>query len=177
MALRAPHGLFIHAGAVGWQGQAILIPGRSFTGKTTLVEALVRAGATYYSDEFAILDQEGRLHPYPLPLSIRGTEGQVGQKTSVEVPHGQIGTEPLPVGWVIVTEYRAGARWRPRPLSSAQALLALMDNTVAARREPQYTMPILRRVVLNARAIQSQRGEASRVARALLHGRKHCASR
>ncbi len=51
--------LFVHAGAVavGWQRQAILIPGRSFAGKTTLVKALVEAGAVYYSDEFAVLDK------------------------------------------------------------------------------------------------------------------------
>ena len=29
--------LFVHAGAVGWRGRAIVIPGRSFSGKTTLV--------------------------------------------------------------------------------------------------------------------------------------------
>ncbi len=29
------------------------------TGKTTLVKAMVEAGATYYSDEFAVLDKEG----------------------------------------------------------------------------------------------------------------------
>jgi len=48
--LRAQDCLFVHAGAVGWQGQAILIPGRSMTGKTTLVKALVEAGVAYYSD-------------------------------------------------------------------------------------------------------------------------------
>jgi hypothetical protein len=43
-----------------------------------------------------------------------------------------------------------------------------MDNTVAARREPNYSMPILRAAVVNATAIKSKRGEASRVARAIL---------
>src|SRR5579864_2048966 len=52
--------VFIHAGAVGWQGRAILLPGQSFTGKTSLVAALVRAGAGYYSDEFAVVDLQGR---------------------------------------------------------------------------------------------------------------------
>lgn len=37
--------LFIHAGVVGWRGRAIVIPGRSLAGKTTLTAALVRAGA------------------------------------------------------------------------------------------------------------------------------------
>src|SRR5262249_208611 len=78
-AYRAEGYLFVHAGAVGWQGQAIVIPGRSFCGKTTLVSALVRAGATYYSDEFTVFDAQGRVHPYPLPLSIRDETGRNAQ--------------------------------------------------------------------------------------------------
>jgi hypothetical protein len=75
---------------------------------------------------------------------------------------------------VVVTQYQAGARGRPRPLAAGQALLALMDNTVAARREPGFSMPILREAVLGATCIQSKRGEASRVAPAILG--KPCAS-
>jgi hypothetical protein len=167
-ALRAQNCLFVHAGVVGWRGQAILIPGRTLTGKTTLVKALVEAGASYYSDEFAVLDKTGRVHPYPAPLSIRGSNSLLGVKTPVEALGGQAGVEPLPVGLIVATQYQPGARWRPRPLSPVQALLALMDNTVAAQREPQYTMPILRQAALGAKAIQSKRGEVERVARALL---------
>src|ERR1051326_6942658 len=54
--------LFVHAGVVGWGGRALVIPGRSFSGKSTLVAALVRAGATYYSDEYAVFDAQGRVH-------------------------------------------------------------------------------------------------------------------
>jgi hypothetical protein len=174
-AERAQDCLFVHAGVVGWQGRAILIPGRSFSGKTTLVKALIEAGATYYSDEFAILDQQGFVHPYALPLSLRDTNGQAAGKLAVAALGGQIGREPLPVGLIVVTHYQDGARWRPHPLSAAQALLALMDNTVAARREPSFTMPILRDALLGATCIQSKRGEASRVAQAILDV-KPCAS-
>ena len=167
-AFRARDGLFVHAGVVGWRGRAIVVPGRSMTGKTTLVEALVEAGATYYSDEFAVLDRQGLVHPYPLPLSIRGANGQPGQKTPVEALGGQAGEAPLPIGLLVVTQYQEGARWRPRSLSAGQALLALMDNTVAARREPCYSMPILREAVIGARVVQSKRGEAGRAARAIL---------
>src|SRR5438552_15631793 len=68
--------VFVHAGVVGWRGQAIVIPGPSLSGKTTLVVALVRAGATYYSDEYAVFDAQGRVHPYPRLLSIRGEHGE-----------------------------------------------------------------------------------------------------
>ena len=70
VALQAKNRLFVHAGVVGWRNRAILIPGRSFSGKSTLVEALVRAGASYYSDEFAVLDAKGApiLIPERFPL-------------------------------------------------------------------------------------------------------------
>jgi hypothetical protein len=167
-AYQAQDHLLIHAGVVGWQGRAILIPGRSMTGKTSLVRALVAVGATYYSDEFAVLDQHGLVHPYPVPLSIRGMHGLPVQKTPVEKLGGQVGITPLPVALVVVTAYQPQARWRPAALSSGRALLALMDNAVAARREPSYSMPILRAALTEASAVQSKRGEAGAVARALL---------
>ena len=57
----APRRVFVHAGVVGWNDRAILIPGISYSGKTTLVDQLIRAGATYYSDEYAVLDVRGRV--------------------------------------------------------------------------------------------------------------------
>ncbi len=167
-AFRAQDCLFVHAGVVGWQGQAIVIPGRSMAGKTTLVKALVEAGATYYSDEFAVLDKEGRVYPYPRPLSIRGNSGQPARKTPVESLGGQIGIEPLPVGLIVVTEYQPAAMWRPRKLTPGQTLLAMMDNTVAARRNPAHSMPILKQAVTAATALKSKRGEANKVASRLL---------
>ncbi len=160
--------LFVHAGVVGWQGKTILIPGRSMTGKTTLVKALVEAGAAYYSDEFAVLDKEGRVHPYPRPLSIRGHNGQPGREIAVEELGGQIGIEPLPVGLIVVTEYQPDAAWQPRKLTPGQALLALMDNTVAARRNPAHSMPILKQAVTGAITLKSKRSEAGEVAPRLL---------
>src|SRR5262249_48159665 len=63
--------LFVHAGVVGWRDRAIVLPGHSFSGKTTLVATLVRAGATYYSDEYAVFDRQGKVYPYARPLSLR----------------------------------------------------------------------------------------------------------
>src|SRR5882724_8587214 len=67
----APRRVFVHAGVAGWQGRAIVIPGMSFSGKSTLVAELLRAGATYYSDEYAVIDERGRVHPYTRDLRIR----------------------------------------------------------------------------------------------------------
>src|SRR5579884_3269688 len=71
LALQAPGHIFIHAGVVRVGAAAVVIPGRTFSGKSTLVAALVRAGATYYSDEYAAVDADGMIHPYAKPLSSR----------------------------------------------------------------------------------------------------------
>jgi len=45
VAAEARERIFVHAGVVGWRGSAILVPGRSRSGKTTLVAELVMEGA------------------------------------------------------------------------------------------------------------------------------------
>ena len=167
VASTAQSWLFVHAGVVGWRGRAILIPGRSRSGKTSLVTALVRAGATYYSDELAVLDGLGRVHPWARPLRIR-RPGVLPQSHPVETLGGRAGRRPLPVGLIVVTAYRAGARWQPRALSPGQMLLALMENTLMARSRPERTLKILARAVRGARALKGRRDEAEALAATLL---------
>ena len=167
-AYHAKDYVFVHAGVVSWRGRGILLPGRSHTGKSMLVKALIEAGAQYFSDEFAVLDARGCVHPYALPLSIRANGSQPAVRIPVEAFGGRIGDGPVPVNLIVVTRYDRGVRWRPRPLSGSDAFLALMENTVAARQPPERTMPILRQAVLTARAIHSRRGDAGAVARAVV---------
>lgn len=160
VAERAPDHLFVHAGVVGWEGRAIVMPGASFAGKTTLVQAWLEAGATYYSDEFAVLDRAGSVHPFARPLAIRDGSTALTRRVPVAALGAEAGTTPLPMGLVLVTSYRAGARWRPRRLTAAPTLLALMRHTVAARGNPEHSMPILKRTVTDAVAVTGPRGEA-----------------
>lgn len=159
--------VFVHAGVVGWEGRAIVIPGRSFSGKTTLVAELVRAGATYYSDEFAVLDAQGRVHPYPKPLAVRG-EGFRQRKVSVDELGGRAATRAMPVGLVVVSEFREGARFRPRALTPGQGSLALLANTVPARRRPLEVLETLEKVVRTATVLRGSRGEAAEAAARIL---------
>jgi hypothetical protein len=168
VAERARRRVFVHAGVVAWRGKAIVIPGRSFSGKSSLVAALVRAGATYYSDEFAVFDARGRVHPFPAPLSLRGVDGEGPTRHPAESLGAGPGTRPLPVGLVAVSAYRHGARWRPRRLTPGQGVLALLANTVPARERPAEALAALQRAVANARVLKSLRGEASSVAEVLL---------
>jgi hypothetical protein len=160
--------IFVHAGVVGWGRRAIIMPARSFSGKTTLVAALVRAGATYYSDEYAVFDRQGRVHPFPRPLSMRDTQGHALAPVRPEALGGCTGHGPLAVGLVAVTRYRPGAAWRPRALSAGEAVLALMANAVAVRRQPRATLAVLRRAAIGARTVGGVRGPAEDMAGVLL---------
>ena len=164
VAARAQDRLFVHAGVAGWQGRAILVPGRSFSGKTSLTAALVEAGAEYFSDEYAVLDASGRVHPYPKALGLRGEDGQPLPKRTAESLGGRAGAAPLPIGLILDTKFVPGACWRPRALSPGAALLTLLDNTVQVRSQPQWALPILQKAVSEAAAVRSRRGEAAPLA-------------
>jgi len=160
--------LFVHAGVVSWDGQGIVVPGRSFSGKTTLVEALVRAGATYYSDEFAVFDPEGFVHPYPKRLSVRQGLGKRSARPHAEELGGAVGSGPVPVRLVVLTQYQVGAEWQPQVLSPGHALLEMVTHTMVARTKPGFVLSTLRPVVLNALSLKGPRGHAGRTAQAIL---------
>jgi hypothetical protein len=167
VSLQAKNRLFVHAGVVAWRDRAILIPGKSFSGKTTLVDALVRAGATYYSDEYAVLDKHGRVHAYPTPLALRKGRSVRLKKARRRVkPNGRL--RPLRIGMVVVSSYKDGSTWRPRLLSPSRALLALLANTVAARVRPEFALPTLAKALDAVPVLEGRRGEAENVAEDLL---------
>ena len=164
----SPRKVFIHAGVVGWRGKAIIIPGRSYSGKTTLVKEFVHAGATYYSDEYAVLDSNGLVHPYPRALGVRETDAFDQTKHTIESLGGVAGRKPLPVGMVIVSQFKKTAKWRPQLLSAGQGTLALLANAVAIRREPEMTLSALQQVTPGAEILKSNRGEAKTVVDSIL---------
>ena len=168
VAVLAPERTFVHAGAVEYEGRAIVFPGYSFSGKTTLTEALVRAGATYYSDEFAVLDSEGLVHPYPKPLSIRAGDQALQTDHSIESLNGVAGVEAVPFGVLIVTNYDPNAEWAPRELSAGEAALSVLSHTVTAQTRPDEAIRAITRAVQNAVALEGPRGEAQELAPRLL---------
>jgi hypothetical protein len=166
VGLRAPNRIFVHAGVVGHDGRAIVIPGRSFTGKSTLVFALVSAGAVYYSDEFAVIDERGLVHPYAAPLHLRELPQAADD---IERIQWRQGSEPLPVGVVVVTSYQAGAEWKPVRLPPGKGALAMFANALSALTRQQEAVQFIRRALEGAVVLESERGEADEVARQLLH--------
>lgn len=171
VSLLAPRHVFVHAGVVAVAGGAIVIPGRSFTGKTSLVGALVSHGATYLSDEYAVLDADGRVRAYPRPLSFRTAAGRLDVAGSELGTVGGAGS--LPVGLVVTTRYAAGTTWQPTEGTAASCALDLLDNAVAARVRPAAVLAAVAAVGRTARHLTGARGDAADTARALLDAAGH----
>ena len=154
--------VFIHAGVVGWKGKAIVIPGSSFSGKTTLTAEFVKRGAIYYSDDFTVLDKNGYVHPFPRKLSLRGIIDDYQQVDfAVEELGGTRGTEPIPVGVLLLTKYKKKAKPKIKEVSLGEGVMAGLENSLSVRQHPAQVIQVLCKTLKNARIYKSNRNEAS----------------
>jgi hypothetical protein len=133
-----------------------------------LVLALVEAGATYYSDEYAVIDPDGLVHPYRKPLSERVANQPRPRLHAPESLGASGDADALPMGLTVISRYVSGAPWAPDPVSQAHAHMALFDNTVVARERPEFTLELLAKAVARTEAIESDRSEAAEAASDLL---------
>ena len=165
--------VFIHAGVVAWRDNLIVLPGNGFAGKTTLTAELVKLGAVYYSDEFAILDDGGLVQPYPKPLSLRRRDALAigdSSQTDYDVAHfgGVQGTVPLAPKLVVITQFQKHARWRPQVLSPGVGVLEILKHTNSSLNNPEMALRVLQKVTKISKIIKSKRGDARKTAVAIL---------
>jgi hypothetical protein len=138
----------LHAGAAAWGGRGIIFPGAPDAGKTTLVAGLTRVGFAYLSDEAALIDPlTGQLHPFPRALAmdsgsidaISDLRGKLPPDHDQFMRHryyvapddlrpGAVG-RPCRVQYVIAPRYEAGAETVLEPMSRAEALMMLAENS------------------------------------------------
>lgn len=168
VAEKARGWLFIHAGVVGWQGKAIILPAMSHQGKTTLVSELLRAGTEYYSDEYAVIDSMGLVHPFERDLSVRMN----GSEVPVDIPPQEFGSlagkTPLPVGAVVLTKYEVGKVWKPETLSLGQGILETIPSAIAVNYSTEFSLKVLNTAFRRAIMVRSSRGEARETAYSIL---------
>jgi hypothetical protein len=164
----APQWVFVRAGVVGWHGRAIVIAGAPQSGTSTLTAALLRAGSNYYSDQYAVFNSEGRVHPFARPLwlctgasgcPVRYRAEELGAKPAVQA---------LPVGVVVLARYCQGARMQLAPLTPSVAPRELMAETVCARSHPAAALMAIQNATESAWILKGIRGEAEEIVRLLL---------
>jgi hypothetical protein len=100
------------------------------------------------------------VHPFARPLQIREDETGKQKRYSIETLGGRKGVKPLPVKLVVMSRYKAGAKWRPRQLSAGQGVLEMLAQTASARTQPEKAFAALKQVVKQASILKSVRGEA-----------------
>ena len=168
VADHAPNHVFLHAGVVAIHNQAIVLPGPSHAGKTTLVAALVQAGATYYSDEYAVLQPSGLIEPYARDLQIRIPGEEVQTPIPVEHLNGRAGIALIPAALIAFIDYAPSATWSPQPVTPGMAVLEMLRHTIPVQRTPARVLATLTALVANTTIFRTQRDEAPEAARRLL---------
>lgn len=161
--------VFVHAGVVSWKGAGIVIPGNSFAGKTSLVREFVAAGAEYLSDEYAVFDRNGLVHPFPKPLSLREkSSGMLQVDHLVEDLGGVCAAGPVRTAYILHTSYKPEAVWQPNVITSGTGILKLLEHTLPIRVATQFSLEVFNNVANDAVFLESPRGEAPETVGAIL---------
>jgi hypothetical protein len=153
--------LCIHAGVLSHRGGALVIPGSSGHGKTTLVAALVQAGFGYLSDEVLALDRgDATLVPFARPLAIGADVWSLLQLDPADQPaSGHEGfVDPLTIGRLgpatmvsdVVLSRREGGPPRVDRVTGAEAVAVLLRHSFNHFRAPESSFRLTARMVRDA---------------------------
>lgn len=158
----------LHAGVVEWEGAALVFAGASESGKSRLVEAMLRSGAGYLSDECAPVNDELEVLSWPQPLGMREHPRLGPGRHSVESLGGR---EALLARYPVVRIYilhfdHEVSELDMAAVSPGEGLLHLLPHTFSARTPELFHR--LGRLTTTVPVYRGVRGEADVVARALL---------
>lgn len=140
-------GLFpLHASCVAIDGRGVAFAGASGIGKSTLVGALLRRGATFVSDDICVLapGEKGGVRVWPSASRLKldphamtafdrtadGLEPAGGDRGKFHVPVGDSpGAAPVPLSRVYLLRFGDEESVRLERLTGLEAISALVDET------------------------------------------------
>ncbi len=158
----------VHAGAVLIKGRALILPGCTHAGKSSLVAELLRRGASHFSDEYALIDGQGHTHSYPRPLLLRNGH-PVQSLVLPEELNASFATRSAPVGWILGLDYAPDAAWDVHGISQGEAVMLLLSNTPHEMAESPEMVDFFLRVASNAVCFAGIRGDAVEAATHVLN--------
>jgi glycosyl transferase family 2 len=140
----------VHAGAVQWKDQCIIVPGSSMAGKTSVVAWLLNRGCRYITDEITLVSGDGTaIDGFPRALAFKTDGGDLikqlpnldpaqrfdaGSRAFVRPRREAIAAGGgHRCGLIIFPHYVAGASSLITPLTPGQAAFRLMAGNVNAR--------------------------------------------
>jgi hypothetical protein len=171
---------FVHAGVIGLGGAAAMLVGSSGHGKSTLVADLIGSArrarpagkrdgfsATYFSDEYAAIDEQGLVHPYPRALLVRA--GQPEQHPVLPLDLGaQVAGGAAEIRLILNLPYRDQAQIHMTPVGQSEGLRLLLENTPHVLEDSPPLFKQLARVAGGARTFIGVRGDAPEAGDAIL---------
>jgi hypothetical protein len=157
----------VHSGAVLFGNTALLLPGSTHAGKSSLVAELLRRGATYLSDEYALIDSIGYIHAYPRPLLLRN-----GRPEQIPVLPDELNASfadgPAQATWIISLEYRPECSWDVKSVPQGEGVMILLRNTPHALEESPRMLDMFLRAIAGASCYSGTRGDAKDAAEHIL---------
>jgi hypothetical protein len=156
----------LHAGTVAGAFGAVVLPGASHSGKTTITTALSAAGHRFVADEVSRLDPEQlTIAPYGKPVALRSASVELlaptiarlrrpGSRFEIDerfVPPSELGpsttggataptrgvaARPVEVSAIVFPRYDAAGPHRFAPLGPAETLERLMQCTLGVASTP-----------------------------------------
>lgn len=144
LMLRRRELFYVHAGVVAVDGEALILPGLSRAGKSTLVLALLQQGADFLSDELLVFDPSDKtLLPFPRAVKVRDecvayfptlASAFVGQGEGRFLQFDALGD--LCIARTATPAHIAAPRWeaavvdKVEPLSRGQGLVHLTESVL-----------------------------------------------
>jgi hypothetical protein len=155
--------VLIHGACVAAPGGgAVLLPGGTGAGKSTLTAACVAAGLAYLSDELVALDcVTGTIAPYPKPLTLDG------ERLVPASSLGAVAGRPATPSAIVFPRYEPGTTVSEAPLDHAWALLALAAHATNLAALGERALVWLAGVALTCPAHQLTYGDAAQVVTAI----------
>lgn len=183
LAANSRGGLLFHAAALAGPRGALVLPGGSGVGKSTLTLWLATQGLGYRTDEMVYAPElTAEALPCARPLCLtRGSREALAAVFDVEACPGDLlayhagwivpahlldpaaGGDALPWGLTVFPRYAAGAALSLEPVSKAQAGMELMQCLVNARNLPEHGLPWVRRLAAAAPAYRLRYGSLAQL--------------
>ena len=157
LAVAKRDGALLHAGCVARGGRAVLLPGESGAGKTTLTAWLAKHAFDYLTDELVFLRSGSTsLEAFRRPLNVkRGAPRPVAALLAAGDGDGIMNTpdgfllSPAVFGQstdaaeaearlIVFPSYREGAQLALQPISAARTAMRLLASLVNARQLPEH---------------------------------------
>lgn len=141
-------GIALHAAAVARNGRAVLIPGQSGAGKSSLAAWLFDKGFDYLTDELVVLAADGAVEGLARALILKPDADEIvgGFSRVAPLPRMQAGANlivrppfdaqqagPVRCDLIIFPSFSPGVPIAIQPISAAQACIRLMGCNVNAR--------------------------------------------